>query len=114
MLKGKILMGGETIIISQGKRNPLGFKKRQRSLTPILIFMAVMILMGLDAHIRSITTQYMYKTSDSYVKLEQLSGRKAELLAEIASLKNPRRIERIALKRLGLKEPDSERVLIER
>lgn len=110
----EFLIGEKMIIISRGRRKNTEIRKG-RGIWPIIwMTLLFLFLMGVDANIRSMTTQYMYRVTDSNMVLEELNDRKNKLSAEIESLRNPRRIEKIALKRLGLKEPDSGKVYGER
>ncbi|NIS75998.1 MAG: hypothetical protein GTO08_12175 [Deltaproteobacteria bacterium] len=110
----EFLIGETMIIVSRGKSEMAGVRGG-KGFWPILwVMLVLLILMGLDANIRSMTTNYKFRVTDVNMALEKLNVRKTKLAAEIESLKNPRRIEKIALKELGLKEPDSARVYGER
>ncbi|NIO17708.1 MAG: hypothetical protein GTN70_12150 [Deltaproteobacteria bacterium] len=110
----EFLIGEKMIIISRGRRKNEEAGKR-RGIWPVLwMVLILLVLMGIDANIRSVTTNYRYRVSDSIMILEKLSDKRNKLSAQIESLRNPRRIERIALKKLGLKEPDSGKVYGER
>ncbi len=74
----------------------------------VWLIILIVMLMGIDAYMRSITTDGLYKVSKEYVEIKSLQGKKEELKVKIAFLKNPRRIEKIALRKLGLKEPEGE------
>jgi cell division protein FtsL len=110
----EFLIGEKMIIISRGRRKTSEARKG-RGIWPILwMILIILFLMGVDANIRSVTTNYKYRVTDSNMVLEKFNDRKNKLSAEVESLRNPRRIEKIALKRLGMKEPDSGRVYGER
>jgi cell division protein FtsL len=110
----KIRQSGRTIIISGGKRS-IGVGRTARGPWVYLVmFMLIIFLMGVDAYMRSITTGTLYAVSSEFSQIEKIKARREELKVTIASLKNPRRIERIALKRLGLKDPGVNEILRER
>ena len=110
----EFLIGEKMIIISRGRSKNAEARKRRGILPVLWMILILLVLMGVDANIRSVTTNYMYRVSDSIMILEKLNDRRNKLSAQIESLRNPRRIERIALKKLGLKEPDSGKVYGER
>lgn len=110
----EFLVGERMIIISRGKRRLAESRKRSGFWPVLWVIVALLVLMGVDANIRSLTTYYKYRVTDVNMDLERLAERENELSANIETLRNPRRIEKIALKKLGLREPDSERVYRER
>jgi len=100
-----ILQDGKTIIIS-GERK---FRDRKKGVWGyVWLIILIVMLMGIDAYMRSMTTDHRYRVSKVYGEIKNLQGKKEELNAKIAYLKNPRRIEKIALQKLGLKEPEGE------
>lgn len=110
----EFLIGEKMIIISRGRSKNSEARKRRGIWAVLWMILILLVLMGVNANIRSVTTNYMYRVSDSILILEKLSDRRNKLSAQIESLRNPRRIEGIALKKLGLKEPDSRKVYGER
>lgn len=109
----RVFVGERTFMLSREKG-----KERSPSLKMgFSIFFFCLVLFSLlwaDAYVRSLTRSCQYQISAEAKKIQRLEQEKMELLSRVAELKNPRRISRIAVTRLGLKEPDSENIVREK
>jgi len=109
----RVLIGKKSFMLSRGERlERAGSSRVGAFLFALILFL--LALLWVDAYVRSLTRSYQYRVSDLNREVQELEKKKMELQSEIAKLRNPRRIERIAVTKLGLVEPDSKRIIKER
>ncbi len=90
-----------------------GFSLRRPRVVSLLIFAPVIMVAALFfvwSRIEAVNLEYSISSHES--RLRQLAQESQRLRLEVASLRNPLRIERMAKNELGLRLPTPEQVII--
>lgn len=89
-----------------------GFTLRRPNLVPVLVFISLLLLVSLFfVWSRVQVTSLEYEMSQLQTTLRGLRQEATNLSLEAASLRDPKRIERVARTELSLRLPSSEQVI---
>lgn len=89
-----------------------GFTLRRPNLVPVLVFISLLLLVSLFfVWSRVQVTSLEYEMSQLQTTLRDLRQEATNLSLEAASLRDPKRIERVARTELNLRLPSSEQVI---